>query len=299
MTSLESVAERIARGASLDAEAAAAILAADDLIAAGMLADGVRRRIHGARTTFGRVFEVHVDAIPAALPAGWDAGEVRIVGRPASLAAACAAVTAVRPLAGPVALTALSLDTIPTDGSSITDALGRLASAGLNGIAETPVDRLAADSASVIGAARTAGLVVDRLTVQEPPADPAALVLAAAELQRTVGGFRVFAPLPRAVPAAASTTGYDDVKLIALARLIVQDVPSIQVDWSLYGPKLAQVALTVGADDVDAVAALDAAGLGPRRTPLEEVQRNIRAAGLEPAERDARFALRSSPADAR
>ncbi len=85
------------------------------------------------------------------------------------------------------------------------------------------------------------------------------------------------------------TTGYDDVKRIALARLFVENIPSIQVDWSLYGPKLAQVALTVGADDVDGVSAADDTGTGPRRAPLEEIRRNIQAAGLQPVERDGRF----------
>ena len=85
------------------------------------------------------------------------------------------------------------------------------------------------------------------------------------------------------------TTGYDDVKRVALARLIVDNMPSIQVDWSLYGPKLAQVALTVGADDVDGVSAEDETGQGRRRAPLEEIRRNIRAAGQEPVERNGRF----------
>jgi 2-iminoacetate synthase ThiH len=66
-------------------------------------------------------------------------------------------------------------------------------------------------------------------------------------------------------------------------------VPSIQVDWSVYGPKLAQVALTVGADDVDAVSAEDDETLGRRRAPLEEIRRNILAAGQDPIERNGRF----------
>jgi len=110
-----------------------------------------------------------------------------------------------------------------------------------------------------------------------------------AALQQLVGVIRAFAPLPRRTNAAVPTTGYDDVKRIALARLFVENIPSIQVDWSLYGPKLAQVALTVGADDVDGVSAADDTGTGPRRAPLEEIRRNIQAAGLQPAERDGRF----------
>ena len=79
------------------------------------------------------------------------------------------------------------------------------------------------------------------------------------------------------------------MKHVALARVIVDNVPSIQVDWSLYGPKLAQVALTVGADDVDAVSPEPETTEGRRRAPLEEIRRNIRAAGQEPVERNGRF----------
>ena len=108
-------------------------------------------------------------------------------------------------------------------------------------------------------------------------------------LQQTLGGFFAFAPLPRVMSVSAPTTGYDDVKQVALARLMVPGIDSIQVDWSLYGPKLAQVALTMGADDVDAVAAFEVENLGHRRSAVEEITRNIRAASLEPVERDGLF----------
>ena len=122
-----------------------------------------------------------------------------------------------------------------------------------------------------------------------PSADSTASLKQVAALQYTVGVVRAFAPLPRRVNPGVPTTGYDDVKRVALARLIVDNIPSIQVDWALYGPKLAQVALTVGADDVDDVSAEDDVSEGLRRAPLEEIRRNIRAAGLEPVERNGRF----------
>ena len=112
-----------------------------------------------------------------------------------------------------------------------------------------------------------------------------------AAVQYAVAVIPGFAPLPRKMNPAVPTTAYDDVKRVALARLFLEDVPSIQVDWSLYGPKLAQVALTVGANDVDAVSPLDDNAEGRRRAPLEEIRRNIRAAGLDPVERDGRFDL--------
>ena len=101
---------------------------------------------------------------------------------------------------------------------------------------------------------------------------------------------RVFAPLPRR-PGAEPTTGYEDVRRWRW-RGSSCDVPHIQVDWTLYGPKLAQVALTFGADDVDGVSPVDDVAEGRRRAPLEEIRRNIVAASVEPVERDGRFALR-------
>ena len=78
------------------------------------------------------------------------------------------------------------------------------------------------------------------------------------------------------------------MKTVALARILL-DVPHVQVDWALHGPKLAQVALTFGADDVDRVSPVDDVAEGRRRAPLEEIRRNIRAASLDPVERDGRF----------
>src|SRR5207253_6809078 len=136
-----------------------------------------------------------------------------------------------------------------------------------------------------IEAVNIAGLVLARLTIEKAAGpDPLPTLKAVADLQRGVAVVRAFAPLARRVNPAAPSTGYDDVKHVALARVIVDNVPSIQVDWSLYGPKLAQVALTVGADDVDAVSPEGETTDARRRSPLEEIRRNISAAGQEPVE---------------
>jgi aminodeoxyfutalosine synthase len=79
------------------------------------------------------------------------------------------------------------------------------------------------------------------------------------------------------------------VKIVALARLAAPERVRIQVDWQRYGPKLAQVALTFGADDLDNVSPSDEAPEGRRRAPLEELRRNVEAAGFTPVERDGRF----------
>lgn len=307
MTVLDAVADRVARGERLEAADARAVLGSYDLIAIGMMGDEVRRRMHGARTTFVRVFELHVDAPPTSLPQATSAGEFRIVGRAASLDSAVTAVRAARALAGSAPVTGYALrDLIAVAPEPV--ALGRLLTAlraaGLDAIAEVAVDE-GSDLTVAIKSAREAGIAVPRLIVHSLalPAGTTDRGMAidmqieslerARSLQDTFGGFHAFAPLPREVSIASPTTGYDDVKLIALARLIVTNIGSIQVDWAQYGPKLAQVGLTVGADDVDNVVAVDPGMLGTRRSALEEIRRNIRAAALEPVERDGLF--RSSP----
>lgn len=288
MTALETIAQRVSGGGAMTDEEARVVIASHDLIAIGMMADEVRRRLHGRRTTFVRVLELHVDAVPSTLSAGVSAGELRIVGTPASLEIARAAVQAARALAAGVPLTGFSLGELAALGD-VRDTCAVLRNAGLDAIAELAVDS-AADATRLVEAARAAGLLVHCLTVQNaPPHQDLAIVTRARELQREAGGFRAFAPLPRNVPVTTPTTGYDDVKLVAVARLMVGEIPSIQVDWKGYGPKLAQVALTVGADDVDGVAAADPGVLGSRRSALEEIRGNIRAAGLEPFERNGLF----------
>ena len=98
MNDLQELADRLAQGVSLDLADAPAIVGTPDLIAVGALADEVRRQLHGARTTFVRVFEVHLEAIPATLSPGANPGELRLVGRPSSVAQALEAVASARRL---------------------------------------------------------------------------------------------------------------------------------------------------------------------------------------------------------
>ena len=268
------------------------LAATHDIISLGMLADDLRRQRHALNTTFVRVADVAADTgAPMAIPAG--AGEVRIVGAPATRAAAVDRVRQVMAQAQGRVVSAFSLVDLEVlaarDGVTLRALLEELHAAGLEMVAEAPFDRLQ-DPRRSVEEVNISGLALARLTVhQSPSPDRLPLLKGVADLQRAVAVIRAFAPLPRRTNSAAPSTGYDDVKHVALARVVVDNVPSIQVDWMTYGPKLAQVALTVGADDVDAVSAEDAAPEGRRRSPLEEILRNIRVAGFEPVERNGRF----------
>ena len=278
------------------------LAASHDILQLGATADDVRRAQHGVRTTFVRVADVPADIdAPLEWPAA--AGEIRIVGVPASAAAAAARVAQAAAKVGSVPLSGFSLadleDLAAREGMTLRALLESLHDAGLELVADAPFDRLD-DPRRAIEQVNIAGLALARLTIHQLRPDIVGLYKAVADLQRGVAVVRAFAPLPLAINPAVPTTGYDDVKRVALARIVVDNVPSIQVDWSRYGPKLAQVALTVGADDVDAVSPVNESAEGRRRAPLEEIRRNIRAAGQEPVERNGRFDLlgqTSAPAE--
>ena len=142
VTTLQMLAERRGAGGSARTNAdIPLLLESRDLIAIGMMADDVRRQQHGVETTFVRVLEIHVDAVPSSLPQGVSAGEFRLVGAPSSLDAACAAVAQAKRLAGGTPVTGFSLSDLAALESSGGYAFGRLRDAGLDAVADTPVDR--------------------------------------------------------------------------------------------------------------------------------------------------------------
>jgi aminodeoxyfutalosine synthase len=291
MTSLDALFERAAAGEPLSADDRIAIFESRDVLALGMAADAVKRMRHGAAVTFVRVASL---SIPDAASAEWPgtAGEIRLEGDLIDLDATVAAIEAVSArAAGRVPVTGFSLADVERVANGSSNAaeqiLARLAGAGLSAIAAAPLDGLEAPDV-MLTAAASAALPVLRLTVERSPAEARFDQLQRASDLCARAPFHAFAPLPRRTSAAMPTTGFEDVRQVALARLLVA-VPRIQVDWPLYGPKLAQVGLTFGADDVDGVSPLDETGEGRRRAPLEEIRRNIVAASGEPIERDGLF----------
>jgi 2-iminoacetate synthase ThiH len=276
---------------------AEALLASSDLLHLGQLADAARRDRHGARATYVTVFEIRVDAEePRVHDVAPGAREVRLVGRPRSLDDAEAAVIAAKAASGDRTLTGFSLadlvDLASEGGVSLRDAAARLSSAGLESTAEVPMDLLV-DPMRAVGDVLAGGLSAWRAVVHRAAWDNRLTIIdRVCELQSATGALRAFAPLPRIDDRDAPATGFDDVRTIAVARLMCGALEHVQVDWPLYGPKLAQVALTYGASDIDGVSAVDALGLGWRRAPIEDVERNIRAAGQEPAPRDGRFSFK-------
>ena len=119
------------------------------------------------------------------------------------------------------------------------------------------------------------------------------------ELQGETGGIPGFIPLafhPENTPLAdlPASTGQLDLRVIAVSRLMLDNIPHIKAYWIQIGTKLAQIALSFGADDLvgtvvdetitHAAGATTASGL--TRTDFERI---IRESGREPFERDSQY----------
>jgi aminodeoxyfutalosine synthase len=290
-THFDDLMSRIAAGERLSLREIRDLAAAPDILPIGMLADALKRRLHGQRVTFLRVSVSRLDGTMA--PSVDSASqELRLTGTPESLTAAVQAVAAARSAAGARTLAAFTWNDVErVAGSDLTGALEQLRSAGLDAVAELPLDAVA-DAAAALDQLTVAGFRQARLTIDKGHSDDrVALLIHAGELRDRFSIVKVFNPLPLALNAFRPTTGYEDVKTVALARLAAPTMPAIQLDWLRYGPKLAQVGLSFGADDIDGVSGSDEAPDGRRRAALEEIRRNIEAAGFEPVERDGRFAV--------
>jgi hypothetical protein len=265
-----------------------------DILTLGMRADELRRaRPDGDVVTYLRVHVVKPSDFAAPLVVPSAAAEVRLHETPGSLEEAISRVRTLREAAGTRRVAAFSLAELQQRANAGWGSLKRvskeLRQAGLSDLTEVPVDGVESIWES-LWQLIDAELLPSRLTVSHPLGDRWEVVLddVAGWAQHYRHPFR-FAPLPRVLRADKPTTGFEDVRIIALARLNCDDDArygpvSIEVDWSLYGPKLAQVALAFGADHLDAVAATTDPSRGPRRQTIEDVERNIRAAGFEPKE---------------
>jgi len=118
-------------------------------------------------------------------------------------------------------------------------------------------------------------------------------------LQDETRGFQAFIPLAfhpantelGKLVNQRETTGFTDVKNIAVARLLLDNFPHIKAYWIMMTPRLAQVALRFGADDLDGTVVEekiyhDAGARTPQLMTRQQIVRLIREAGHEPFERD-------------
>lgn len=126
-------------------------------------------------------------------------------------------------------------------------------------------------------------------------------ILRLREQQDKTGGFDAFIPLKfRAAHNAMSEVGetsiIDDLRTLAMSRLLLDNVPHIKAYWVMYGKQTAELALSFGADDIDgtiddSTKIYSMAGADDRRPAMsiEEIERMCAAAGMRAVERDTHY----------
>ena len=118
-------------------------------------------------------------------------------------------------------------------------------------------------------------------------------------LQDETGGFVTFIPLAfhpanTALAHLAPTTGFNDLKQIAISRLMLDNIPHIKAYWIMMTPGVAQIAQRFGANDIDGTVVEekiyhDAGATTAQHLRRRDLLRLIRESGCRPVERDTSY----------
>lgn len=121
------------------------------------------------------------------------------------------------------------------------------------------------------------------------------------ELQDKHPGFQSFIPLPflpenTHLTDIKRTTAVDDIKTLAISRLMLDNIDHIKAFWIMLGIEVAQLALHFGADDIDGTITeeriMHAAGASTQKgIAKEDIIRLIKEAGYIPTERDTLYKI--------
>jgi len=192
-----------------------------------------------------------------------------------------------------VKLREAGLDSLPGGGAEILDNRVR----GLISPAKISWEEWMAvmDEAHHIGMKTTATMVFGHVETLE---ERVLHLIRIREQQDRTGGFTAFIPWsfqPGNTRLGGDTaTGVDYLKTLAVSRLVLDNVPNIQVSWVTQGAKLAQVALAFGANDFGSAMleenVVRAAGVS-YRVPVEEIVRCIKEAGFKPVQRNTGYEM--------
>jgi cyclic dehypoxanthinyl futalosine synthase len=198
---------------------------------------------------------------------------------------------------------------------SIRDTIVRLHSAGLDSIpgggAEILVDRvrkiispkkISADEwlnvmreAHKLGMRTTATMMFGSV---ESPEEIIEHLLRIRDLQDETGGFTAFIPWSfqpgNTVLSGVPTTGTDYLRVVAISRIMLDNVPNIQASWVTQGLKVAQLALFFGANDMGNVMIEEnvIASTGVKNSiSQDELIKVIKDAGFIPAQRNTLYEI--------
>jgi aminodeoxyfutalosine synthase len=138
----------------------------------------------------------------------------------------------------------------------------------------------------------------------ETMADRVDHLLALRDLQDETGGFLTYIPLAYHPDnnelgetlgrQGTATTGFDDLKNLAIGRLFLDNIRHIKTHWIMNTPKVSQIALHFGVDDLEGTVRREriyheAGAHTPEGMTFGEIVRLIRDAGKRPVERNAHY----------
>lgn len=131
-------------------------------------------------------------------------------------------------------------------------------------------------------------------TVEEPP-EIIDHLIRLRELQSETAGFQAFIPLAfhndgNRLKRLPAPTGIDDLRIMAVSRLMLDNIPHIKAYWVMLGEKIAQVAQHFGANDMDGTVTEEkiyhmAGSQSAQALTVDEIRRLIINAGRVPVER--------------
>lgn len=285
----------------LSPEHALDCFASDDLIGIGMEADAIRRRLH-PETVVAYAVESVIDAnapIPPQVEAAAEYGATGVILRaPLSLGlealeAVLATIRRTDPALRIQAFSAAEVVTLAA-AAHLTpgDLLARLKASGLDTLPGTGASCLDSESwLAVHCAAHNAGLFTTAellFGAGEPALDRVTFLRSLRALQSETHGFLAFT-----LTAAPSPTGRDlddptaveFLKTLAICRMLLDNIPHIQISAHHQGLKVLQMSLRFGANDAGSVHPV-AISRHSQDASEEEIRRIIRDAGFRPAQRD-------------
>ncbi|HAD03118.1 MAG TPA: dehypoxanthine futalosine cyclase [Desulfuromonas sp.] len=203
-------------------------------------------------------------------------------------------------------------------GLTMTETLRRLQAAGLDSVpgggAEVLVDSVrqeisprkigVAQWTAVMEAAHGLGMRTTATMMfgsKEKPADIVEHLFVIRELQAKTGGFTAFIPWTyqpgNTELGGATASGVEYLKVVALARIVLDNVANIQASWVTQGAMMAQVALFFGANDLGGTMleenVVAAAGCSFRLS-IAEIIALARGAGFTPAKRNTLYEILES-----
>jgi len=121
------------------------------------------------------------------------------------------------------------------------------------------------------------------------------------EQQDRTGGFNAFIPLKyrnfgNSMSAIGEVPIVDDLRTLAMSRLILDNVPHIKAYWVMYGKQTTEMALAFGADDIDGtiddstkIYSMAGADDQRPRMSVEDMQQMVERAGFVAIERDTHY----------